>query len=68
MKVAIDNLEAFAGERWFSASYAGHDGLVYDVVFVRSYIHSIGYESTELANVLRDVTSSASSSVTVWFG
>ena len=52
--MTFGNPELFAAEEWYSASYHGRDGQVYDVVFTKSYMHDIGYESRELANVLLD--------------
>ena len=51
--MGIEDVELFAYEKWFGATYADN-GVVYDVVFIRSYLHDIGYESRELANVLLD--------------
>ena len=48
----IRDVELSASEQWYSCSYTDADERVYDVVFINSYMHDIGYESKELSNVL----------------
>ena len=46
--------QLFAAEEWYSATYHDTDGSTYDIVIVKSYMHDIGYESRELANIIGD--------------
>ena len=43
-----------ASEEWYSASYSLGDADTYDIVFTRSRMENIGYESRELVNVERN--------------
>ena len=53
--MTISDIEIFAADEWYSGKYRDVDGQEYDVTLLRSYMHDIGYECWELANIVADV-------------
>ena len=50
----IENVEIQSCTEYASASYRDDDGEEYEIVFVRTYNHNIGYEEKELTSVEKD--------------